>query len=111
MVSIVRAVKTPNDSSFNTELVRSVIMPDGTEHKLDYDPSKPEDAAEADRVFGALVRGENVSGNEFDNLQATRKPSLRPSRARVNIPRSKVVAATLSDRTVARAHRLYWQLR
>jgi hypothetical protein len=44
-------------------------MPDGTEHKFDYDPSKPEDVAEADRVLGALVRGESVSGSEFDNLQ------------------------------------------
>ena len=45
-VSILRAVKSSKDSTFNTELVRSVIMPDGTEHKLDYDPSKPEDVAE-----------------------------------------------------------------
>src|ERR1700681_934900 len=85
-VSILRAVKSSKDSTFNTELVRSVIMPDGTEHKLDYDPSKPEDVAEADRVLGALVRGENVSGSEFDNLQRTLEPSLRPSRGRSKTP-------------------------
>jgi hypothetical protein len=45
-VSILRAVKSSKDSTFNTELVHSVIMPDGTEHKLDYDPSKPEDVAD-----------------------------------------------------------------
>jgi hypothetical protein len=61
-------------------------MPDGTEHKLDYDPSKPEDVAEADRVLGALVRGENVSGSEFDNLQRTLQPSHKPSRVRGNTP-------------------------
>ena len=33
-VSILRAVKTSKEPIFNTELVRSVIMPDGTEHKL-----------------------------------------------------------------------------
>jgi uncharacterized protein DUF6538 len=45
-VSILRAVKSSKDSTFNTELVRSVILADGTEHKFDYDPSKPEDVAE-----------------------------------------------------------------
>jgi integrase len=85
-VSILRAVKSSKEPTFNTELVRSVIMPDGTEHKFDYDPSKPEDVAEADRVLGALVRGENVSGSEFDNLQRTLEPSLRPSRVRGKTP-------------------------
>ena len=79
-------MKSSKELTFNTELVRSVILPDGTEHKVDYDPSKPEDVAEADRVLGALVRGENVSGSEFDNLQRTLEPSHRPSRIRGNTP-------------------------
>ena len=66
-------------------------MPDGTEHKLDYDPSKPEDVAEADLVPGLgrsrrPSEGENVSGSEFDNLQRALEPSLMPSRVRGKTP-------------------------
>jgi integrase len=86
LISMLRAVKSAKNSTLNTELIRSVVLPDGTEHKVDYDPSNPAEVAEADRILDALVKGDSVSSTEFDSLQRTLEPSLRPARVRGKTP-------------------------
>lgn len=81
-----RAMKPPKDHLLTTELVRSLLLPDGTEHKVDYDPSNPGEVAEANRILDALVQGERISDPEAASLQRTLEPSLRLSRGRANTP-------------------------
>ncbi len=84
-VSLLRAVKSDKSKLFNTEMVRSIVLPDGTEHKMDYDPRDPAEVAEADRVLGSPVKGERASEAEFESLERAMKPSP-PLQARVNTP-------------------------
>ncbi len=84
-VSALRAVKSDKSKLFDTEMVRSIVLPDGTEHKVDYDPGNPAELAEANRILDALVNDERVSDAEFDTLDRALKPSP-PARVRANTP-------------------------
>ncbi len=61
LVSTLRAMSSSNKPKkplFTTELVRFLAMPDGKEHKVDYDPGDPIEVAEANRIFEELAKTE-----------------------------------------------------
>jgi hypothetical protein len=92
-VLLLRAVKSDKSKLFNTEMVRSIVLPDGTEHKVDYDPSNPAELAEANRILDALVGDERSLDTAFDTLDRTLKPSP-PARGRVSTPAISVAFQT-----------------
>ena len=70
--------KKPKPTTFTTELVRSLCLPDGSVEKVDYDPSKPAEVAEADRVFAELKKSVSAIAGEVDHLEQASEPPLRP---------------------------------
>jgi len=54
-------------------------IPNGGTHEIDYDPAKPEEAAEAKRIFDDLMSGNTVTAEETEMLMKELEPSLRPA--------------------------------
>ncbi len=72
LVSMLRAMRSssnPKEPILKTKLIRFLVLPDGIEHKVDYNPGDPTEVAEANRVFDELVKG--VAGG------SGRSPTLR----------------------------------
>lgn len=92
-VALLRTMKSDKSKLFNTEIVRSIVLPDGTEHKMDYDPRNPAELAEADRVLGPPVSDERAADEGFERLEQALKPPP-PARGRVSTPLISVAFQT-----------------
>ncbi len=56
LLASVRAQTMAKPKPLTFELVRSIVLPDRTEHRIDYDPNDPAEVAEADRIVNAIQR-------------------------------------------------------
>lgn len=76
LVEIIR-VKRPKNELITTELIRRLVLSDGTKEEVDYDPTNPDEVAEADRIFDEVKQ----AGGLADNAPAMPDPQLGPSPA------------------------------
>lgn len=53
-------MKRPKPELLTYELVRRLILTDGSTTEVDYDPSNPGDVAEADRIFREVMQGAGI---------------------------------------------------
>jgi integrase len=81
LVTELRAMKLPKKPPLKTELVRSVFFLDGTRETVDYDPSKPAEVAEANRIFAEARQNNPAAPEALMPPESGVAPSPSPSRA------------------------------
>ena len=84
LVPILRAMsspKTPKKPFLTTELVRYLVMPDGKEHKVDYNLGDPVEVAEANRIFNELAQAVQGATDPLTGTDQYAAPSPSPAQA------------------------------
>ena len=86
-LTVLRSMAAPKKPLLKTEFVRHLLLPDGTEEKLDYDTTIPTDVAEAERIVAEAKRAyaeratTSASTKERDNPNRSGEPRQHARRA------------------------------
>jgi hypothetical protein len=70
---LVRTVKPKKPAAIDWELIRRLKTSGGQLHEIEYDPTNPDDVAEANRVFEALMAGGTASPEQVALVAAGNK--------------------------------------